>query len=114
MVRIYGLLTKVGFDLVARDELDSSAFDVVVAAVEGLPNLEDFVKIARHSVLDDFVGCAATLRGEILQFLFGLGGKVYFHTFNHIGKLTVGQRCLSQLGVSFVSKEGNNAWFGTP
>ena len=102
MVRIYALLTKVGFDLAARDELDPSAFDIVVAAVEGLPNLEDFVKIARHSLLDDFVGCAATLFGEILQFFFCLGGKVYFHTFNNIGKATVGQRCLSLLRMSFV------------
>ena len=36
-------------------------FFTVIAAVEGFPNLEQFVKISRHGVLNEVIGSASAL-----------------------------------------------------
>ena len=77
----FGFQTGKGF--FAVDWLHPAAFEVVIAAAECLPNLQHFVEISCHGVLNEVVRSPSALLGEVFKFLFDLGGQVYFHRFQH-------------------------------
>ena len=87
-----GLRFETGKGFFAVNRLHPAAFEVLIAAVERLPNLEYFVKISRHGVLNEVVRSTSALRGEIFEFPFRLGGQVYFHSLHISGKTALGQR----------------------
>lgn len=99
----FGFRFQTGKGFFSVNGLHPPAFQVVIAAVERLPNLEHFFKISRHGVLNEVVRSASALRGEVFEFLFGLGGQVYFHAFEDIGKPAFGQRVLNSLGDVFLA-----------
>jgi hypothetical protein len=80
----FGFRFQTGKGFFSVNGLHPPAFQVIIAAVERLPNLEHFVKISRHGVLNEVVRSASALRGEVFEFLFGLGGQAYFHAFEDI------------------------------
>jgi hypothetical protein len=67
------------------DSLDSSAFQVVIAAVEGLAHLAAPLEIAGKQLVDERVGCATGLRAELFQLCLDLGREVHFHRVSSIG-----------------------------
>jgi hypothetical protein len=63
----------------AWNRLDLAAFELVIAIVERLTNLEYFGKITDHSVLNELIRCPSSECREILKLLFSLGCEAYFH-----------------------------------
>ena len=73
-IQIAFFLSEVLFDLVARDKLDFAVFDFVVAAIERLSKMAEFLDIGHHGILNDIVGRLAALGCELPYRLFSLSG----------------------------------------
>ena len=73
-------------NLVAGDGLHPSAFQIVIAAVEHFARLRKLGEVSLYDILHKLVtGSAPALGGQVIQLLFRLGGKVYFHALHDKG-----------------------------
>ena len=78
----FGFRFQTGKGLLAVNGLHPAAFQVVITAVEHFARLR---KLRRSTRLRHPARArqrsASALRGEVFEFLFRLGGEVYFHAF---------------------------------
>ena len=66
--------------------------EVVIAAVEHFTRLRKLNEVSLYDILHKLIGgSASALRGEVLELLFRLGGKMYFHGSQNTGKPGVRQ-----------------------
>ncbi len=86
------LFAEMGYELVTGNRFHPTASQVVIAAVEHFARLRHFLEVPGHGVLNQLVGPASALRGEVLELLFRLGGEMYFHAFKDTGKAALRQR----------------------
>src|ERR1700722_1336028 len=78
---VLALAAKLGKGFFTINRLHAAVLEVVVPAIQRVPNLSQFLQIPGHCVLDQVAGRTPTLAGELLKARLGLGSKAYFHTF---------------------------------
>ena len=77
----FGLCFQASKGFLAIDRLHRSTFQIIIAAVEHIPRLDQLVEISRQCILQDLVSPTSALGGEIVELLFNVGGEVDFHGF---------------------------------
>src|ERR1700733_9167933 len=76
----FGFRFQEGKGFLTVDGLRPSALQIVISAVKHLSRLCKLIEIHGQCVLQELVGSASGLCGEIVELLFNFGREVYFHT----------------------------------
>jgi hypothetical protein len=67
---------QAGKGILTLDGLPVAAVQFVIAVVEHVPRLDQFVELCGECILQKIIGSASALRGEIVELLLNLGSKM--------------------------------------